>query len=114
MIDTSVSAPLYGPAMKKMVAAFPQAKERSNGWWAHPDNPKFDFRENENGSVSIHSWTGRTKEEILGMGGLQPSDIHPKGYKTVYVRDSLDLFELSHAKMIPWQFLFNLGIQDGY
>lgn len=104
----------HGPAMQKMLAAFPQAKEKSNGWWGHPNNPRFDFRENENGSISIHSWTGRSRDEILAMGGLQNADIHPKGYKSVKVRDSLGIIDLSHAKLIPWEFLTNLGLQDGY
>src|SRR2546423_6648088 len=52
-----------GPAMQKIIAAFPQAKEKSNGWWGNPDNPRFDFRENDNGSISIHSWTGRSRSE---------------------------------------------------
>src|SRR2546421_552664 len=104
----------YGPALNKMLAAFPLATERSNGWWAHPDNPTFDFRENEDGSISIHSWTGRTRDEILAMGGLQVADIFPRGYKTVHVREKLDLLELSHARLIPWKFLFGLGLQDGY
>lgn len=104
----------YGPALAKMLSAFPLATEQSNGWWSHPDNPTFDFRENEDGSISIHSWTGRTREQILAMGGLSVADIYPKGYKTIKVRAKLDLLELSHARLIPWQFLFSLGLQDGY
>jgi hypothetical protein len=103
-----------GPALKKMLVAFPQSTQRANGWWSHPDNPTFDFRENEDGSIYIHSWTGRTRNEILAMGGLQVADTYSRGYKTVHVRDKLDLLELSHARFIPWQFLFNLGLQDGY
>ncbi len=104
----------YGPAMVKMLNAFPLAKEQSNGWWSHPDNPTFDFRENEDGSISIHSWTGRTQQEILAMGGLQVADIYPRGYKKVKVWDTLDVMALSHAKLIPPQFLFNLGLLSGY
>lgn len=107
-------SPIYGPALQKMIAAFPLATEQTNGWWSHPDNPTFDFRENEDGSISMHSWTGRSREEILTMGGLQVADIYPKGYKTIHVRDKLDLLELSHARFIPWQFLFSCGLQDGY
>src|SRR5579859_4740646 len=105
---------VLGPAMEKMLAAFPQAIEQSNGWWSHPDNPTFDFRENEDGSISIHSWTGRTQSEILSIGGLEVADIYPRGYKTVKVRARLDVLELAHAKCIPWQFLFNLGLQSDY
>src|SRR5437899_4037495 len=101
----------YGPAMERMLQAFPQSYEQSNGWWSHPDNPTFDFRENEDGSISMHSWTNRTRDQILSMGGLQVADIYPRGYKTVKVRAKLDLLELSHARLIPWQFLFSLGLQ---
>src|SRR2546423_11911508 len=103
-----------GPAMQKIIAAFPQAKEKSNGWWGNPDNPRFDFRENDNGSISIHSWTGRSKEEILRMGGLTASDIRTNGYKTTHIRASLGLVDLAQAKLIHWNFLANLGLQDGY
>src|SRR5436305_106416 len=98
----SYTTTTYGPALAKMLAAFPLAIEQSNGWWSHPDNPTFDFRENEDGSISIHSWTGRDQREILSMGGLQVADIYPRGYKTIKVRSRLDVLELAHAKCIPW------------
>src|SRR5215475_2263243 len=104
----------YGPAMVKMLDACPEAVEQSNGWWSNPDNPRFDFRENEDGHVTIYSWTGRTQNEILAMIGLQVADIYPRGYKTVKVRAKLDVLELAHAKCIPWQFLFNLGLKSDY
>ena len=104
----------HGPALQKMLTAFPMAIEQSNGWWSHADNPTFDFREDEDGSIRIHSWTGRTRDEILSMGGLQVADIFPRGYKTVKVRARLDVLELAHAKCIPWQFLFDLGLQSDY
>jgi hypothetical protein len=110
----SYTTTTYGPALQKMMTAFPQAKEQSNGWWSHADNPTFDFRENEDGSISIHSWTGRTQQEILAMGGLQIADMYPRGYKTVKVRAKLDVMELAHAKCIPWQFLLSLGLQSDY
>jgi putative DNA primase/helicase len=100
----------YGPAMERMLQAFPQSCEQSNGWWSHPDNPTFDFRENEDGSISIHSWTGRSRDEILRVGGLQVSDTYPRDYKKVKVRDRIDVVDLSHAKLIPHKFLFNLGL----
>lgn len=104
----------YGPAMTKMLDACPQAIEQSNGWWSNEDNPRFDFREDEDGHITIKSWTGRTQDEILAMIGLKVADIYPRGYKTVKVRASLDVLELAHAKCIPWQFLFNLGLQSDY
>ena len=114
MIQEQITTPTYGPALQKMVQAFPQAKEKTNGWWAHPDNPKFDFRENEDGSLSIHSWTGRSRDDILRMVGLTVADVYPRGYKTVKVRDSLGIIDLAQAKLIHWEFLANLGLQDGY
>lgn len=104
----------YGPAMQKMLNAFPLAKEKSNGWWSNDDNPTFDFLEQENGYITIHSWTGRTAENILALGGLKPSDIAPKGYFKAKPRDTLDLLTLAQEKCIHWHFLEGLGLRDGY
>ena len=103
-----------GPALIKILNKCPEAIEQSNGWWSNPNNPTFDFRENEDGHISIHLWTGRTQQEILAMIGLQVADIYPRGYKTVHVRAKIDVLELAHAKCIPWQFLHNLGLQSDY
>jgi hypothetical protein len=100
--------------MIKILNACPEAIDQSNGWWSNPDNPTFDFREDEDGHVSIHSWTGRTWQEIVAMIGLKPADIFPRGYKTVHIRAKIDVLELAHAKCIPWQFLHNLGLQSDY
>ena len=103
------------PALTKMLAAFPQSREKSNGYYAHPDNPKFDFRVRENGSISIHSWTGRSEEEILALGGLKKSDIALNGSTyTGPTKDTLDLGDIAQAKLLPPQFLINMGLQSGY
>jgi putative DNA primase/helicase len=105
----------YGPALAKMLAAFPHAHEKHNGWYEHPDNPRFDFRVCENGSIFIHSWTGREPDEILAMGGLKRSDISLGG--RTYpgpTKDSLDLLDLAIAKNIHPHFLESLGLQSGY
>ena len=112
---TTATTPTYGLAMQKMLQAFPQAKEKSNGWWSHSDNPAFDFREEEDGRIVMHSWTGRSNEDILAVGGMRPPDIYPqRGYRKAKVRASLDLLELAQAKCIHWKFLFELGLEDGY
>lgn len=104
----------YGPALQKMLAAFPQAREKHNGWYEHADNPRFDFRVRENGSISIHSWTGRTEDEVLAMGGLKRADIHPKETYPGPTKDSLDLLDLAIAKKLHPHFLESLGLQSGY
>ena len=104
----------YGPALQKMLNAFPHAREGRNGWWSHADNPRFDFIENENGSIGINAWTNHSVDDILAMGDLTRSDIHPSGYKTIHVRDSIDMVQLAIAKRIHHTFLYNLGLQDEY
>jgi putative DNA primase/helicase len=104
----------YGPAMEKMLQSFPRAREKYNGWYEHADNPRFDFRVRENGSVFIHSWTGRTEDEILSLGGLKRSDIALKGTYPGPTKDSLDLLDLAIAKCIHPHFLENQGLQSGY
>jgi hypothetical protein len=97
-----------------MLAAFPLAREKHNGWYEHVDNPRFDFRVQENGSIVIHSWTGRSAEDVLAMGGLKRSDISLKGTYPGPTRDSLDLLDLAIAKCIDPRFLTSLGLQSGY
>lgn len=111
-MDTTSS---YGPSLAKMLAAFPSAREKHNGYYEHSDNPRFDFRVREDGSIFIHSWTGRGREEILAMGGLKESDISLRGQTyTGPTKDSLDLLDLAIAKCIHPHFLENLGLQSGY
>lgn len=105
----------YGPALAKMLARYPDAREKHNGWYEHPDNPRFDFRVRENGSLFIQPWTHHTVEEILAMAGLKQSDVSLNG--RTYpgpTKDSLDLLELAVAKGIDPRFLDNLGLQSGY
>ncbi len=100
-----------------MCASFPAAYEKSNGYWTNDDNPRFDFREEDDGHIFIRSWTGRTAESILAMGKppLKLSDLYPKGsYKPAYREHQLDLVSLSHYMLLPWKFLDRLGYRDGY
>src|SRR6266566_8479106 len=103
-----------------MLAAFPNAYEKGNGYWTHDNNPRFDLREEEDGHVSIHSWTGRSAEQILAMGSpaLKLSDLYPKGqagnYKPAYREKQFDLVTLSQYMKLPWQYLDRLGYRDGY
>ena len=90
------------------------AREKYNGYYEHGDNPKFDFRVRENGSIFIHSWTGRSEDEILAMGGLKRSDIHLKETYPGPTKDSLDALDLAIAKCIHPHMLESFGLQSGY
>lgn len=104
--------------LEKMLAAFPDAYQMRNGWWMHDDNPRFGFKEDQDGNIGIHSWTGRTTENILSMGriSLKMSDLYAKKghYSRVQKRDKLDLMDLAEYFLIDWHFLFQLGYRDGY
>ncbi len=103
------------PTLQKMLAALPLAREKHNGYYEHADNPRFDFRVREDGSISIHSWTCRTEDEILAMIGLKRSDISPNGHTyTGPTKDTLDLLDLAIAKGIDPRFLESFGLQSGY
>src|SRR5947199_5593447 len=101
-----------------MLQSFPLAHEKSNGYWTNDDNPRFDFREEEDGHISIHSWTGRSVEDILTMGGpaLKLSDLFVKNgnYKPVYREKQFDLVTLAHYLKLPHDFLFRIGYRDAY
>src|SRR5258708_2738802 len=109
----SVKTPLA-----KMCLSFPAAYEKGNGWWTNDDNPRFDFLETEEGTIRIHSWTGRDAEAILAMGTppLKLADLYLKRgeYKPAYREKQLDLLTLSEYLKLDWHFLYAIGYRDGY
>jgi hypothetical protein len=110
---TAVQTPL-----EKMRQSFPKAYEKSNGYWTHDDNPHFDFREEEDGHISIHPWTGRSVEAILAMGepALKMSDLYVKNgkYKPAYREPQFDLVTLAWYMKLPHGFLSSIGYRDEY
>jgi hypothetical protein len=112
------SPPITKTPLEKMCASFPDARPRGNGWYRNPDNPTFDFLEDEQGNVKIHSWTGRSVESIMAMGNppLKWADLYAtKGqYSREPRRDKLDLVTFSHYLKIPDSFLLSLGYSDNY
>lgn len=113
MTQTAVRTPL-----EKMCRSFPAAYEKSNGWWTHDDNPRFDFLETEDGTIRIYSHTGRTAENVLAMGNpsLKLADLYPKSStrKPVYREKQFDLLTLSEYLKLDWRFLYAIGYRDGY
>jgi hypothetical protein len=101
-----------------MLASFPDAYERGNGFWAHDDNPRFDFRELPDGDIRIKSWTGRTDDDILAMGQppLTRAALYakPGQWSAVQSRDAIDLLSLAEYMCIDWQWLMREGYSDGY
>src|SRR6266699_6407432 len=118
----AIAPPITQTPLEKMCKAFPRAKQRRNGWWANDDNPRFDFWESPEGAtegdIRIHSWTGRTVENILSMGEipLRMADLYAhKGTRSaVQSRDKLDLIDLAQYMKIDWQWLLAEGFSDGY
>ncbi len=106
--------------LAKMCASFPDAYEKANGWWTNDDNPRFDFRELENGTIVIKPWTGRTIDDILSMGQfpLSRGDLYGKPGQPVYTLphydQKLDLLALSEHMAIDWQFLEAEGYIGDY
>ena len=104
-----------GPALQKMLSAFPDAHEKHNGYYEHPDNPRFDFRVREDGSIFIRPWTGHSVDGILAMGDLTRDDISLNGHTYVGpTKDSCDVLDIAIAKDIDPRFLHNLGLSSGY
>ena len=97
---------VHATPLEKMLEAFPSSIQKSNGWYSHADNPKFDFKDDEeDGHIIIHSWTGRDAETILGMGKvkLKFADLYVRGgaYRPKYREKQLDLLSLSHYLKFP-------------
>ncbi len=107
--------------LEKMLRSFPRAHEApiGSGQYMHDDAPRFSFREDETGKILLHSWTGRSPEEVLAMGTppLRMSDLFPSNasYITPHLRKKqLTLLDLAEYYRLPWQFLMKLGYADGY
>lgn len=104
--------------LNHMLAAFPDAHQRNNGWWAHEDNPRFDFLESPEGDIRLHSWTGRTVDDILAMGRVKITRANlyakPGQSSAVQSRDKLDIIMLAEYMCLDWQFLQLEGYSDGY
>jgi hypothetical protein len=101
--------------LNRMLTACPQATgPNSAGWYNNPDNPRFDFRENEDGSILIHSWTGRSVDDILAMIGLSRGDLSRDKHTSSLTHHTLDVVSLAQARRIPWEFLYQLGLSDDY
>jgi len=102
----------------RMLAAFPDAYQRNNGWWTHEDSPRFDFIEDTECNIRIKSWTGRTVDDILSMGRvpLTRAALYAKKgqWSAVQKRDQLDLLTLADYMCIDWQWLMREGYSDGY
>lgn len=104
--------------LEKMQAAFPDLHQKRNGFWAHDDNPRFDAWESPEGDIRIHSWTGRSVDEILSMGKIKLSraDLYakPGQWSAVQVHDTLDVLTLAQYMKIDHRFLSGEGYSDGY
>lgn len=103
------------PTLQKMLTAFPESHLKHNGYYEHADNPRFDFRVKEDGSIFIKPWTHHTVDQILAMGGMNRPDVSPNGHTyTGPTKDTLDLLDLAIAKGIDPRFLESFGLQNGY
>lgn len=106
----------------RMLSAFSNARPGANGWYsakcsAHDDsNASLSFREAEDGGVIIKCHAGCERRAVTDAASISWKDLSPRGnYKPVYaLRPKLELIDLAADKLLPWQFLFNQGIEDGY
>jgi hypothetical protein len=104
--------------LEKMLAAFPLAHQRPSGWWAHDDNPDFDFQESPEGNIRLHPWTSRSWEATLAMGNppLKMADLYarPGTWSEVQSRDKLCLLDLAQYMRIHHGWLLKEGFSDEY
>jgi len=105
-----------------MLAARPSG---TNGWYAahcpaHGDtHASLSFRETDEGRVVFKCHAlDCSREAIIAAMGLTEGDVSPRGYRpaalSLVQRANFDLITLAYEKLLPWQFLFNLGLSDDY
>src|SRR6266487_329009 len=94
----------------------------TTGWYAarctgHDDShASLSYREAEDGGIILKCHAGCERAAIIAGAGLTEKEMHPRGtYRPRYIpRPKYDLISLAHDKLLPWQFLFNEGVTDGY
>src|SRR5947209_7836891 len=106
--------------LDRLLAAFPEMRQRNNGWWYNEDSPRFDALELPDGNIRIRSWTGRSVDDVLAMGDpahpIRRGHLFAKGGQKsdVQSRDRLDLLTLAGYMCLDWQFLMQEGYSDDY
>jgi hypothetical protein len=113
------------PPIKRVVEKLAARPSGSNGWYAahcpaHGDtHASLSFRETDEGRVVFKCHAlDCSREAIIEAMGLTERELSPRGYRpaasSLVHRATFDLVTLAHEKLLPWQFLFNLGLADDY
>jgi hypothetical protein len=109
--------------IERAMQIWPDARPSGGyGWYSarctgHQDtHASLSFRERDDGSISLNCHAGCERDAIIAGAGITERDLHPKGrYRPQYqLRPKYELIPLAADKLLPWKFLFNEGVTDGY
>ncbi len=109
--------------METVLARLKGVRKSLRGWVAccpvHDDRePSLSIGLGDEGHVLLKCFAGCTLDNIVEAMELTVSDLFPDAPSSsdsqakFSCRNSLSLVDLAQDKMLPWQYLFNLGIME--
>ncbi len=112
----------YTPLLENMLSRLKHVRKSGTGGWnaccpAHHDrHPSLSIRLGKEGRILLKCHTGCTVEQILEAIGLTLADLFPAkstmSRHNSLRRQTLSLLDLARDKLLPWKYLFNLGVAE--
>src|SRR5437763_671245 len=113
----------YTPLLEKILSGLKHVRKSGTGGWnaccpAHHDrHPSLSIRLGKEGRILLKCHAGCTVEQILEAIGLTLADLFPatstKSRRNSSLRrQTLSLLDLARDKLLPWKYLFNLGVAE--
>ncbi len=111
------------PPLETLLARLKGVRKSLRGWVAccpaHFDGePSLSIGLGDEGHILLKCFAGCSLDNIVEAMGLTVADLFPDAPSSTdsrtrhTSRNSLTLVELAQDKMLPWQYLFNLGVME--
>ncbi len=104
-------------ALERVLSLLKGVRKSTRGWIAccpaHQDrHPSLSIALGKDESVLLKCHAGCSFTTIVAALSLTPADLFVHGPTPLSSRNTISLFALAEEKMLPWKFLFNLGVID--
>jgi len=112
----------YSPILENILSRLKDWRKSGTGGWSaccpahHDHHPSLSIRLGKEGRILLKCHAGCTVEQILAVIGLTLADLFPAtstmSRHTSLRRQTLSLLDLAKDKLLPWKYLFNLGVAE--
>jgi hypothetical protein len=112
----------YSPLLENILSRLKDWRKSGTGGWSaccpahHDRHPSLSIRLGKEGCILLKCHAGCTVEQILAVIGLTLADLFPAtstmSRHTSLRRQTLSLLDLAKDKLLPWKYLFNLGVAE--